>query len=323
MALRRGPRPPPPVDVFIAPNFAEFEDDALQYAAVPPQILAAARALGEGRVDAAELRPDEVFPFLADGGAAGAMAAAEAVADGVAERRAGGSGAVGEWPEAARFLDEYLKSVSELGGHADGVKSLRLHLQRTGVLPPGREEREAGGAVAGDTGEHVHVAADVAPLVEPASRSGAHVASDAATGQSDGTGNAPPPPQIRFGGPSDGAAHALTPPGRSAAPDDELWLRGRDWSRLDPGGVARARAAAAAWSRVVRRPFKRGRHVVLDLCVAAPDQRSGALERHIVARSDRFRPWLGRAAYRLARRTEWGDLWPTVYHKNFRVRRWQ
>lgn len=72
----------------------------------------------------------------------------------------------------------------------------------------------------------------------------------------------------------------------------------------------------------MRKPLKRGRHVVLDLCVASTDQRRGALERHIVARSDRHRPWLGVAAYRLARHARWGDLWPSVYHKNYRVRPW-
>lgn len=99
-----------------------------------------------------------------------------------------------------------------------------------------------------------------------------------------------------------------------------LMLRGRDWAREDPAGVAASRTACASWSRIIRRPLKRGRHVVLDLCVAAKDQRSGQVERHIVAHSDRRKVWLGPAAYRLARHAQWGDLWPSIYHRNPRVR---
>lgn len=102
--------------------------------------------------------------------------------------------------------------------------------------------------------------------------------------------------------------------------EDRLMLRGRDWAAEDPAGVAASRAACASWSRIIRRPLRRGRHVVLDLCVAAKDQRSGQVERHIIAHSDRRKVWLGPAAYRLARHAHWGDLWPSIYHRNSRVR---
>jgi len=105
-----------------------------------------------------------------------------------------------------------------------------------------------------------------------------------------------------------------------SAGSEDLWMRGRDWSVHDPEGVALTRAAMPAWSRIIRKPLKLGRHVVLDVCVASRDQRSGVLERHIVARSDRRRPWMGPSAYRLSRRAHWGDLWPTIYHRNHRVR---
>eukprot|EP00892_Ulva_mutabilis_P012010 jgi/Ulvmu1/9181/UM005_0281.1 len=102
--------------------------------------------------------------------------------------------------------------------------------------------------------------------------------------------------------------------------EEKLMLRGRNWATEDPEGVAASRAACASWSRIIRRPLRRGRHVVLDLCVASKDQRSGQVERHIVAHSDRRKVWLGPAAYRLARHAEWGDLWPSIYHRNSRVR---
>lgn len=102
--------------------------------------------------------------------------------------------------------------------------------------------------------------------------------------------------------------------------NERLMMRGRDWTQEDPQGVEASRAACASWSRIIRRPLRRGRHVVLDLCVAAKDQRSGQVERHIVAHSDRRKVWLGPAAYRLARHAQWGDLWPSIYHRNSRVR---
>lgn len=109
------------------------------------------------------------------------------------------------------------------------------------------------------------------------------------------------------------------PSSATAVEADEQWLRGRDWSKEDPTGINASRVASASWSRLVRKPIKNGRHVILDMCVATPDQKSGQLERHIVAHSDRKRPWMGPAAYRLARRMKWGDLWPTIYHRNHRV----
>lgn len=118
-------------------------------------------------------------------------------------------------------------------------------------------------------------------------------------------------------------AAAPTTSDADAVPSEETWLRGRDWAEADPGTLERSRRASQCWSRVVRKPLTLDRHVILDLCVAAPDQRSGALERHIVARSDRKQPWIGPAAYRLARALRWGDLWPSVYHRNAKVTAWR
>ena len=112
----------------------------------------------------------------------------------------------------------------------------------------------------------------------------------------------------------------MQPPAKTEVESEDLWMRGRDWSVQDPEGVSAARAAAPAWSRIIRKPLKLGRHVMIDVCVATVDQKSGCLERHIVAHSDRQRPWLGPSAYRLARRAQWGDLWPSIYHRNHRVR---
>jgi Mitochondrial small ribosomal subunit Rsm22 len=119
----------------------------------------------------------------------------------------------------------------------------------------------------------------------------------------------------------DASTLAIDPP--EIEEPDGHWMRGRDWAELEPDAMQRSRRASRCWSRVVRKPLTLNRHVVLDLCVAAPDQRAGALERHIVARSDRKQPWLGPAAYRLARAMSWGDLWPSVYHRNVKVTGWR
>jgi hypothetical protein len=460
---------------------------------VPPQILEAAQELsshlarGEGSTDAAGdgeplLRPEEVFPFLAESRESASAAAVGEVDDAVLDRAAAGvasaglvsskeegkgsppealhgaeefggirdSGSVreedagsgvaaGEWSEAALFLDEYLASVERLGPVAGGVTSLRLQLQRQGVIPntsamvpdargaqpdipagtssgsnaplapavavqtstwatdtsllESRKEAidEIGGGEEEGPGHNrkdvLSESSDEEQSGQPGVRVCAVMPDVPAEGLPEQGGSARPiiaelkttslnrsgtgtPHKCQEVARGNGGANRLSaavpsaqvncgseekfdrrqaPPlemhsgrqwdsanaelqvggvqgtGRGAAKEmeeEELWLRGRDWQQRDGKGVARARAAATMWSRVLRRPLKRGRHVVLDLCVAAPDQRSGALERHIVAWSDRHRPWLGPAAYRLARRLSVGDLWPTVYHKNYRVRRW-
>ena len=64
-----------------------------------------------------------------------------------------------------------------------------------------------------------------------------------------------------------------------------------------------------------RRPGKRSRHVVLDLCCrqagdSAGDQR-GVLVKQIITKGDSER--LGVPGYRLARKIRWGDLWPAPF----------
>lgn len=322
MVLRRGARPPPPPDVFIEPHFQEFAEDMLQYANIPPEILEAMSAAGE-----TALVPEEVFPFLAEPAKAAQTADAEARDDAAADVAGNQDG---EWSEAAAFLDEYLASLEQLPMHSDSARSLRLRMQHAGVIP-GALAAEQSALPALDRGSAA------APEQEP---------EGTAHGCGSEAGEVQPPAQAREGEsvpfmhlgrvgdlPAARAAAGVPPaPSSGDLPaedaeeddeDDELWLRGRDWRKHDAVGVERARAAAAAWSRAIRRPLKRGRHVVLDLCVGSPDGAQGQLERHIVARSDRHRPWLGPAAYRLARRTHWGDLWPSVYHKNYRIRRWE
>lgn len=109
-----------------------------------------------------------------------------------------------------------------------------------------------------------------------------------------------------------------------------------DWEAAEPGAVAAARRASGGWSRVVRTPRKRKGHVVLDLCSAVPavperagmggDSGSGegqapqgVLLRQVVSKAAARREAGGTAAYRLARRLRWGDLWPHHYQRAFRA----
>lgn len=104
-----------------------------------------------------------------------------------------------------------------------------------------------------------------------------------------------------------------------------------DWAVQDPVALRAAAAASGGWSRIIRAPRKRGRHVVLDLCSAGSEVQGsemkgnelagagadgvwggGRLVKQVVAKADR-KGWLGSAGYRLARKCRWGDLWPLSY----------
>ncbi|KAK2080755.1 hypothetical protein QBZ16_000609 [Prototheca wickerhamii] len=92
-----------------------------------------------------------------------------------------------------------------------------------------------------------------------------------------------------------------------------------DPSSLLSEDAQRALAAQAAqqWSRVVRPPLKKAKHVVVDLCSAADEAAGrGELVRQVVARLGSERRLGGRGAYRLARELRWGDLWPHHYQAN-------
>ena len=103
-------------------------------------------------------------------------------------------------------------------------------------------------------------------------------------------------------------------PAASTSAEDE-----DDPSSLLSEDAQRALAAQAAqqWSRVVRPPLKKAKHVVVDLCSAADGAAGrGELVRQVVARLGSERRLGGRGAYRLARELRWGDLWPHHYQAN-------
>lgn len=95
------------------------------------------------------------------------------------------------------------------------------------------------------------------------------------------------------------------------------------WKEKEPEAVAATLAAAQIWSRIIRTPRKRGKHIILDVCAPlnhetnadAVDTAHGHLVRQVVATTDK-RTWLGPGGYRLARKSRWGDLWPKFYQDN-------
>lgn len=70
-------------------------------------------------------------------------------------------------------------------------------------------------------------------------------------------------------------------------------------------------ASSQNWSRILRPARKRSGHVVLDLCSS-----QGELKRQIVSKGSSQRGLGGTAAYRLARKSNWGDLWPGHYERS-------
>jgi hypothetical protein len=104
-----------------------------------------------------------------------------------------------------------------------------------------------------------------------------------------------------------------------------------DWGGDHPLLVAAARAESVGWARVLRTPRKRSGHIVLDLCSAVPPAPApssatpagagagmrrkegggkGLLLRQIVSKGLAKKRFGGGAAYKLARRLQWGDVWP-------------
>lgn len=62
---------------------------------------------------------------------------------------------------------------------------------------------------------------------------------------------------------------------------------------------------STGWARIIRRPLRRGRHVLLDVCRAADkDGSKGSLNRVIWARKSKL------AQHLRAKKLMWGDLWP-------------
>ena len=92
------------------------------------------------------------------------------------------------------------------------------------------------------------------------------------------------------------------------------------WRNKEPEAVGAALAAAQIWSRIIRTPRKRGKHIIIDVCsprehetdADAVDTSNGHLVRQVVATTDK-KTWLGPGGYRLARKSRWGDLWPKYY----------
>ena len=92
------------------------------------------------------------------------------------------------------------------------------------------------------------------------------------------------------------------------------------WQDSMPEAVDAAVAAAQIWSRIIRPPRKRGKHIIIDACSPredainpdAVDTSQGRLVRQVVATTDK-KTWLGPGGYRLARKSRWGDLWPKYY----------
>ena len=92
------------------------------------------------------------------------------------------------------------------------------------------------------------------------------------------------------------------------------------WQQRDPQAVDNAVAAAQVWSRIIRTPRKRGKHIIVDVCSPQQDESAssgvntsqGHLVRQVIATTDK-RTWLGPAGYRLVRKSRWGDLWPKFY----------
>ena len=73
------------------------------------------------------------------------------------------------------------------------------------------------------------------------------------------------------------------------------------------------------WSRLIRQPRKRSRHVIVDLCSAHDANgyylggKKGQIVKHIVSKASSVRYKDDQSAYKLARKARWGDRWPVEF----------
>jgi ribosomal protein RSM22 (predicted rRNA methylase) len=117
------------------------------------------------------------------------------------------------------------------------------------------------------------------------------------------------------------AAVAGAPRERAAGSDSDELEEGAEYGEGGEAATAAARAASGGWSRLLRPPRARKGHVLLDLCSAAGaggrrlDPGQGSLVRQVVAKGAAARATGGGAAFKLARRLRWGDLWPMDFQR--------
>lgn len=86
----------------------------------------------------------------------------------------------------------------------------------------------------------------------------------------------------------------MNPDKHDAVSDD-----GRD--ALQPVLMGDDKLESSTWGRLLRAPLRRSKHIALDFCTS-----DGTLERRIVTKRNS-----GQADFSLARRSKWGDVWPT------------
>jgi ribosomal protein RSM22 (predicted rRNA methylase) len=72
--------------------------------------------------------------------------------------------------------------------------------------------------------------------------------------------------------------------------------------------ISRGLPGAGQWARLIRAPLKRDAHVILDVCTP-----QGTFERRVASKG-KLRDEPG--AYRAARKSRWGALWPNWLVRN-------
>jgi ribosomal protein RSM22 (predicted rRNA methylase) len=86
----------------------------------------------------------------------------------------------------------------------------------------------------------------------------------------------------------------------SEAPTSELEIAEANAERINP-----AANLSVGWARIIRRPLRRGKHVLLDVCRTADEEGSkGSLNRVVCSRKSKL------AKHLRAKKLMWGDLWP-------------
>jgi ribosomal protein RSM22 (predicted rRNA methylase) len=280
VVLARGPRAPAPAQVRVAGAFAppsDLEADAEAYLAVP-----------EG------LRPRRMAPLLGGGQV---TEAAARYSEGESEGRSESEDEAEDSDDDALEFEGFEQGEAEGEGEGEGEEDDEAAMERLLMESLGGDEDEEEGGDGDAAAVRQRLAELKAELAAALAEEQEEAARARAAAQEDGAGGVEPS-------------------------DDELSDGGEaDYGESGAEAEAATLTSSASWSRLLRPPRQRSGHVLLDVC-SAVDARGrhlgggeGVLLRQVVSKGGAARATRGPAAFKLARRVRWGDLWPLHFQQ--------
>jgi len=98
-------------------------------------------------------------------------------------------------------------------------------------------------------------------------------------------------------------------------PQEEEDSDSEDELAVSPEGLQAALSDGGLWSRIIRQPLKRRKHVVMTMCSPVPGNSGGGRMEQITISKSFNKKFRSPGPYYCARRVQWGDAWPMSYRK--------